>query len=223
MKVFAVNGSPRKNGNTAILLQEYLRGASSADEKLEMHLISLYDYAFTGCRECYACKLKDGKSYGICAAKDDITELLQEASYADSIVFGSPIFFAGVTGKLRCFLERLLFPYNVYTKDAAKRSIAPKKIKTAFLYTMNATEQVAVSNNYPECLSPLHKSAERVFGCKPEVHCAYFTYQFDDYSKYVGDLWDIQEKKEWHETEFVHDMQCAYEMGKRLASLFLSY
>ena len=63
MKILAINGSPRKNSNTATLLKKALEGAAA--QGAETELIHLYDLNFKGCISCFACKLKDGKSYGI--------------------------------------------------------------------------------------------------------------------------------------------------------------
>jgi multimeric flavodoxin WrbA len=65
MKVLALNGSPRKNWNTSIVLNHALEGA--AFKGAETELINLYDYNYQGCISCFACKLKGGKSYGKCA------------------------------------------------------------------------------------------------------------------------------------------------------------
>jgi multimeric flavodoxin WrbA len=69
MKVIAINGSPRKNKNTATLLNKALEGAASQGSETE--LIHLYDLNFKGCISCFSCKLKSGKNYGKCALKDD--------------------------------------------------------------------------------------------------------------------------------------------------------
>ena len=74
MKIFAVNGSPRKKGNTATVLEHFLEGARSAGADTE--LVHLYDLRASGCRSCFACKLRGGASYGHCALKDDLTPVL---------------------------------------------------------------------------------------------------------------------------------------------------
>lgn len=127
MKVYAINGSPRKNKNTATLLQKALDGVKEAakDKEIETEIINLYDYNYTGCKSCFACKRLEGKSYGKCAVKDDIQEVLEKVSQADGIIFGSPVYFLDITGQLRSFIERLLFPYLVYDKNYS--SLAQKK------------------------------------------------------------------------------------------------
>ena len=148
MNIYAVNASPRKKGNTATLLQHALDGAKAAGSgNVEAELLHLYSYQYTGCKSCFACKLKGGKSYGKCAVNDDITPVLEKLTQADGIIFGSPIYFAGVSGMLRCFEERLLFPFLTYTENYA--SIAPKKVRTGFVYTMNVPTQLMEEWKYP--------------------------------------------------------------------------
>jgi multimeric flavodoxin WrbA len=125
-KIIAVNGSPRKKWNTATLLEKAMEGASSAGARTE--LIHLYDLDFKGCISCFACKTRGGKSYGRCAVTDDLTPVFQEIEEADAVVLGSPIYFGAVTGEMRSFLERWLFPYLTYTDPP--QTLFPKKIRT---------------------------------------------------------------------------------------------
>lgn len=62
MKALFINGSPRKNFNTAQLIDEAMRGAQDAGADVER--INLFDYEFTDCRECYACKIKNSRTMG---------------------------------------------------------------------------------------------------------------------------------------------------------------
>jgi len=66
MKIIGINGSPRKAWNTAILLNKAMEGAASKGAETE--LIQLYDLNYKGCTSCFACKIKNGKSYGKCAS-----------------------------------------------------------------------------------------------------------------------------------------------------------
>ena len=107
MKVIAINGSPRKKWNTATLLQNALDGAAS--QGAETELVHLYDLDYKGCTSCFACKLKNGRSYGKCAVQDGLTPVLKKIEVADALILGSPIYFGSVTGMMRCFMERLMF------------------------------------------------------------------------------------------------------------------
>ena len=163
MKFYAINGSPRKNKNTAILLQKALDGIkeSAKGKEIETEIINLYDINYTGCKSCFACKRLEGKSYGKCAVKDNLQEVLEKVSQADGIIFGSPIYFSTITGQLQSFLERLLFPYLVYDKNYS--SIAPKKMPTAFIYTMNAPEEVMNQIGYLKTFNNIESSIEHIF------------------------------------------------------------
>jgi multimeric flavodoxin WrbA len=137
MKVIAINGSPRKKWNTATLLEKALEGAAS--EGAETGLIHLYDLNFKGCTSCFACKLKDGKSYGKCAMKDELTPVLDKLKDADAVILGSPIYLGNSTGEMRSFMERYVFPYIVYSNDIP--SLYPKNIPVGFIYTMGVKEE----------------------------------------------------------------------------------
>ena len=82
MKALFINGSPRKNGNTAQLLKRAMDGAREAGAEVE--LLNLYDrnLNYKGCMSCFACKLKGGKK-GVCSFKDDLQPILQKAVEAD--------------------------------------------------------------------------------------------------------------------------------------------
>ncbi len=108
MKALAINGSPRTNCNTATLLNNALEGAAS--QGAETELVHLYTLNFKGCVSCFACKLTSGESYGRYALTDELTPVLTKAEEADAIILGSPIYFGTVTGEMRSFMERLLFP-----------------------------------------------------------------------------------------------------------------
>jgi multimeric flavodoxin WrbA len=138
MKLLTINGSPRKKWNTAILLENVIEGAKS--QGAETELVHLYDLNYKGCISCFACKLKDGKSYGKCAVKDDIAQLFKKIEEADAVVIGSPIYLGNATGEMRSFLERLVFQYLTYTDPPG--SLFPKQIKTGFIYTMGVPEEI---------------------------------------------------------------------------------
>jgi multimeric flavodoxin WrbA len=124
MKVIAFNGSPRKKWNTTTLLEKALEGAAS--QGAEAKLIHLYDLDFKGCKSCFGCKIKSGRSYGQCAIKDDLTPILEEVEKTDVLILGSPIYFWAVSGEMKSFMERLMFPYYRYAKaDEPGRAQSP--------------------------------------------------------------------------------------------------
>lgn len=212
MKVIAINGSPRKQWNTATLLNKALEGASSQGADTE--LIHLYDLNFKGCTSCFACKIKDGKSYGKCAMRDDLTSVLEKIDNSDAVIIGSPIYFGNVTGEVRSFMERLLFPLTEYTKAP---KLAPKKICSGLIYTMNIPEEIFKSMNYDKQFAHNEMVLNRFLGGETEALYSMDTYQFDDYSKVVSDMFDLEEKKRVRREVFPKDCDKAFDMGVRLA------
>ena len=211
MKVIAVNGSPRKNWNTHILLEKCLDGAKEIGAETE--LINLYDMNFKGCTSCFAiaCKRK-GITIDKCAMKDDLEAILQEICECDALVLGSPIYFSSITGEMRSFLERLLFPYSSYE---GKPSSFGKKINTAFIYTMNAPSFALPLIGYNKLIKENKKLMIRIFGSSESLAVT-STYQFDDYSKYAMTLFDGAKRLKRRETVFVEDCKKAFLLGKKL-------
>ncbi|MBU3186867.1 flavodoxin family protein [Clostridium estertheticum] len=216
MKVIAINGSPRKDKNTATLLNRALEGAAS--QGAETELIQLYDQIYKGCISCFACKLKDGKSYGKCAVKDDLTPILEKLAHADAIILGSPIYFGAVTGEMRSFIERFMFPYLVY--DSSYSSLYGKKIPTGFIYTMNVNNEQMKVVGYEQGLSFVENAMERLFGSFESL-MVNDTYQFNDYSKYVVTSFDEKKKAQVREDQFPKDCKNAFNMGVRFVKSIL--
>ncbi|MDO7787342.1 flavodoxin family protein [Desulforamulus aquiferis] len=214
MKILGVNGSPRKQGNTAVLLHKALEGAAS--QGAETELIHLYDYNYKGCISCFACKTKDGISYGRCAVKDDLRSILNKVEGVDAILLGSPIYFSSVTGEMRSFMERLLFPYLAYTNPP--QSLFNKKINIGFIYTMNIPEDKAKEMDYEQKVSQHEMAFKMLFGGNLESLYSFDTYQFKDYSKVVAELFDPEQKAKRREEIFPEDCNRAVELGARLAA-----
>jgi multimeric flavodoxin WrbA len=213
MKVLAINGSPRKKWNTAMLLEKALEGAASLGAETE--LVHLYDLNYKGCTSCFACKLKGGKSYGKCAKVDGLTPLLDKIASTDALFLGSPIYFGTVTGEMRSFMERLLFPYLTYTRPPG--SLFDRKIPTAFIYTMNVSEELMNEYHYPVHIGLNANLLSRTFG-QAESICSFETLQFEDYDKVVFSYFDPEERRERRRTVFPEDCRKAFELGARLVS-----
>ncbi len=211
MKVLAINGSPRKQWNTATLLNKALEGAAS--QGAETEIIHLYDINFKGCTSCFACRLKNGKSYGRCAFKDEISPTLEKIENYDAIILGSPIYLGTVTGEMKLFLERLIYPYLVY--DANRSSLFPKKMPVGFIYTMGADESRMKDMSIDRHIALNEMILGRIFGASESLVVT-DTYQFDDYSKYVVSH-NVEEKARRRKEVFPLDCEKAFEMGIRLA------
>ena len=213
MNVIAINGSPRKNWNTATLLNKALEGAASQGARTE--LVHLYDLNYKGCRSCFACKTKGGKSYGTCAVTDDLSPILKKIRGTDGLILGSPIYFGTVSGEMKSFLERLLFSVLTYTDPPA--SLFPKKIHAGFIYAMNATEEQMNTYGVANHVALNENYLKRMFGSGESLLCC-DTYQFDDYSKVVADRFDPEKKARRRKEVFPRDCEKAFQMGVRFAS-----
>ena len=99
--ILILSASPRKNGNSDILCQQFMKGAEDAGNQVE--LISLYDKNIGFCRACYAC-FKTGK----CVLKDDMAEILDKIQAADVLVVATPTYFLTMNGKLKNTIDRFL-------------------------------------------------------------------------------------------------------------------
>jgi multimeric flavodoxin WrbA len=209
--VIAINGSPRKKWNTATLLEHVLEGAASTGAETE--LVHLYDLDYKGCTSCFACKLKGGKSYGKCAMKDDLTPVLETIAGADALILGSPIYFGNVTGEMRSFMERLLFPNLTYTRPP--QSLAPRQIPTAFVYTMNVSEHL-MKENYGAFIAGNASVLNMIYGSSESFFCNE-TLQFEDYDKVVFSYFDPEERRKRHREVFPQDCKRAFGLGARLA------
>ena len=102
MKVVAINGSARKQGNTAILIKYVLSELEKVG--IETELIELSGEKIQGCTACYKCF---DKKDGHCAVKSDIVnDCIDKMVEADGIIFGSPIYFADITAEMKALVER---------------------------------------------------------------------------------------------------------------------
>ena len=218
-RVIILNGSPRKNFNTAKLLTEAQKGAQASGAETEY--FNLYDYNFLGCRSCFACQRKGSTTEGICAIKDDIRPILEKCINADAIIIGSPVYFSYPTGVFRSFIERLLFANHTYMVDkengGCKRRL-DKTIPTGVIFTMNCPEELASQINYPTILEENVKSLNHIMGYAEGLY-SYDTKQFADFSKYNCDLFDEKHKNEVQQTQFPKDLEKAFNLGKKLAEM----
>lgn len=117
MRVAAFNGSARKDGNTAMLMNLALEEMKK--EGIETELIQLAGQRISGCIACYRCmKNKDGK----CAVQNDpVNEYIEKMRKADGILLGSPTYIADITASLKALLERATIVCRANGGDLFKR------------------------------------------------------------------------------------------------------
>lgn len=217
-KVIVINGSPRKDCNTAKALKEAKRGAEAAGAEVEF--VNLVDLNFKGCMSCFACKVKGAKTNGLCAWKDDLRPVFEKILNADAVIAGSPIYWSYPTGMFRNFMERLLFAAGSYMKDEVtffKRQIK-RTIPFGIIYTMNVDENGYKQFNYPAILAPNEAYLRLLFGYSETLNI-FDTFQFTDYSKYDCDMFDPNHKADVRNNQFPKDLEKAFDLGKRLAEI----
>jgi len=113
MKILAVSCSPRKDGNTVAMLNEALKAAEG--EGAEVELFSIAGKNIQPCDGCWGCT-KNGK----CHIKDDVAVLQDKMIAADGIIFGTPIYFWGMTAQAKAIMDRTI------SLNSPTRSIANK-------------------------------------------------------------------------------------------------
>lgn len=100
MTVIGINGSARKDGNTAIIIHKVFEELNK--NGIETELIQLADYEMQPCRGCFACK-----GQGNCVFKNDgFAMIFSQLVEADGLLLGSPVYSADVSAKMKAFLER---------------------------------------------------------------------------------------------------------------------
>ncbi len=212
MKLIAINGSPRKNKNTATLIKHALDGASSAGAETE--LIHLYDLNFKGCISCSACKTKDSSSYGKCAYKDELSPVLEKIKEADSVIIASPIYFSSASGETISFLERLIYPEVAYTKPFS--AVNSFRKKCGLIFTMNlSSNEVLKASGAEMNIASIKGRTDLIWG-DTEYLLSMNTYQFEDYAKVLYEYTSVEEKEEFRLKQFPEDCKKAFELGKRL-------
>lgn len=105
MKVVALNGSARKDGNTAILIN--LVFDELKKEGIETELMQLAGNPIAGCIACYKCF--KNKNCRCSVDKDMLNDIIERMLQADGIILGSPTYFSDVTSGMRAFIERCGF------------------------------------------------------------------------------------------------------------------
>ena len=218
-KVMIINGSPRKNFNTAKMLKEAQRGAQ--DSGAEVEYVNLYDINYKGCISCLICKRKGVEQQGLCFYKDDLRPLLEKCLNADAVIIGSPVYHSYPSGMMRSFLERFMFPAHTYMIDKQNgglKRVLDHTLPTALIFTMNANEVQFKQHHYDVVLGDNETSLRAVFGYCETLY-AFDTFQYTDYAKYDCDLFDAEHKAKMRDEQFPKDLQKAYELGKRLATM----
>lgn len=103
MNILAVLGSPRKNGNTDLLLKKYIEGASSVNDDAKIETIFLQEKNISPCTSCYACKKGSKRE---CIINDDMKDIYPKIKEADVMVLATPIYWWNISAQLKIFIDR---------------------------------------------------------------------------------------------------------------------
>ena len=209
MKTIFLNGSPRKNWNTALMLKEAQKGAESVGAETEY--IDLFDLTYTGCRSCMACKRK-GAERCHCFWKDDLSPVIDRIYDADALIIGSPIYLGDITSQVHGLIERLHFCALSYDNYS---NYFTGKVDVGIILTMNAPKMF-YNRAYRKKAKEVAQSFKALNG-SVEVYACCDTLQVTDYSKYNMASFNEEHKKEIRAKHFPQDLEKAFQMGRRLS------
>jgi len=114
MYILGVVGSPRKGGNTDVLVAEALRGAAGAGSATEK--ITLVDFRVNPCQACAGCHRT-----GVCRQDDDMAGLLEKLFASDAWILGTPVYWWGPSAQLKAFVDRWYAPIHSAERKAKMR------------------------------------------------------------------------------------------------------
>lgn len=120
MRILGIVGSPRKGGNTEILMREALRVARESGSTTEMFLMSEKNVA--PCDACGTCF-----EVGSCVVEDDMQELYGMLERADGVIFGSPVYFGSVSAQMKAVMDRM---FALLGRRALKDKVAGALVVT---------------------------------------------------------------------------------------------
>ena len=98
-KILILSGSPRKEGNSDLLCNEFMRGALEVGHEVEK--IRVQEKKIACCTACYACR-----DTGNCVIKDDMADIMQKMIECDVMVLASPVYFYSIDAQLKAVIDR---------------------------------------------------------------------------------------------------------------------
>ena len=153
MKVIAINGSPHSKGNTWFALKT--AGEALINGGIDFDIIQVGHLSVHGCIACRKCREnKDNK----CSIRNDsLNDYLPVIREADGIILGSPVYYAGIAGTMKCFLDRLFFVsgsngnwmrHKVGASVVALRRSGGSTTWNSLNYYLTISEMTVASSNY---------------------------------------------------------------------------
>ncbi len=153
MKIVAVLGSPRPQGNSSTLARAFLQAAAARGAEVTEYLLN--QLAYQGCQGCMACKTKRDT----CILEDDLAPVLNAVKEADLLVLASPVYFGDLSGQMKCFFDRT---YSYINTDFSTRVPPGKK---AVMVLVQANPDPAQFAD----IFPRYERWLKLYGCDP-VH-----------------------------------------------------
>ena len=101
MNILVLNGSPRPKGNTKQMINAFREGAESAG-----HMVDIVDVCKMKIGGCLGCEYCHTRSKGACVQKDDMQAVYGLLKNAEMLVIASPIYYHGISGQLKCVIDR---------------------------------------------------------------------------------------------------------------------
>jgi len=149
-RAILVNGSLRVNGNTDVIIKSILKGAKNTN--ILMKQFVLRELKINGCQGCYYCYDNNR-----CSIKDDMQEIHHEIQQSDLIILVSPMYWWGVTGLMKTFIDRL---YLYYPKRNGHLVEGKKLI---LIVPMNVNEKQHGREAYMSEIEPIQMTSKYIF------------------------------------------------------------
>ncbi|MEI7824652.1 MAG: flavodoxin family protein [Chlorobiaceae bacterium] len=153
MKVIAVNGSPRKEGNTYHALTGV--GRQLQENDIDFEILHIGNQAVRGCMACGTCAKNQNEKCSI--TTDPLNEWIQQIKAADGIILASPVYYAGIAGTMKCFLDRAfyvagsnggLFRQKVAAAVVAVRRTGGSSTFDSLNHYLTYSEMILATSNY---------------------------------------------------------------------------
>ena len=153
MKVIAINGSPKKDGNTFHALT--MVGDELQAAGIDFEVLHVGHKLIHGCRACGKCAANKDEACSI--KSDDVNNWIQQLKLADGIIIGSPVYYSGIAGSMKCFLDRVfyvagvnggLFRHKVGASVVALRRTGGSATFDSMNHYLNNSEMIIATANY---------------------------------------------------------------------------
>ncbi len=153
MKVIAINGSPHKEGNTFHALT--MAGNELIAEGIDFEILHVGHKMIHGCTACRKCAVNKDEKCSI--TTDDLNLWIQKIKEFDGIILGSPVYYSGLAGTMKCFLDRLfyvsgsngnLLRHKVAAAVVAVRRTGGSATLDSLNHYLSYSEMVIATSNY---------------------------------------------------------------------------